>query len=685
MTSRRKKVPKARPQSRKTAKATSARRRRKTAKKRGRGILFFKKAAYWSTVAGLWLMLGFAGLMVYFAIGLPDPENLQIPQRAPSIIIIDHNGSEIARRGAYRGNVLRIEEMPPHLLHAVIATEDKRFYSHFGVDPLGLLRAVFANLGAGYIVQGGSTISQQLAKNLFLAPERTFKRKIREFILAMWLERKLTKNQIMELYLNRVYLGAGTYGVDAAAMRYFGKSARFVSLGEAATLAGLLKAPSRYAPSRNPKLAHKRMAVILGKMQREGYISKSEQAHALKYQGKPVIRHYAATGSGYAVDWVAALVPEYISIPAEDIIVETTLDKGLQKQALEVIKSSMENEGRRANVSQAALVAMDGSGAIRALVGGVDYRASQFNRAVKSRRQPGSAFKPFIYLAALESGLSPQSIRTDRPMAIKGWMPRNYSGNYSGRQSLQSALAGSINTIAAGLAMEVGVKKVISTARRLGISSKLHENPSIALGTSEVSLLELTGAYTPFMNGGYGVIPQIITRIRTRQGRVLFERSGSGPGQIIEPRHVAAMNRMLRAAITSGTGKNARMRRMIAGKTGTSQGFRDAWFIGYSADLSTGIWVGNDDGSSMKKVTGSGLPARIWKKFMTAAHQNLPDRALPGFGKNSPALLVAASSKTDLVPDAATSRPGRFLIDAGFLKRLFSGSGRPENPRRENQ
>ncbi len=685
MPSRRKKVPKARSQGRKAAKPAPARRRRKSGVKSGRILLFFRQFIYWGTVAGLWLVLGFAGLLVYFAIGLPNPENLQIPQRAPSMVIVDRGGAEIARRGAYRGNALRIEEMPPHLLHAVIATEDKRFYSHFGVDPLGLLRAVFVNLGAGYIVQGGSTISQQLAKNLFLEPERTFKRKIREFLLAIWLERKLGKNQIMELYLNRVYLGAGTYGVDAAALRYFGKSARFISLGEAATLAGLLKAPSRYAPSRNPKLSRKRMAVVLGKMQREGYISRTEQALALKHQGKPVARRYGSTGAGYAVDWVAALVPEYAGVPAEDIIVETTLDKKLQELAQDAVKSWMKNKGKRANASQAALIAMDGSGAIRALVGGVDYRASQFNRAVKARRQPGSAFKPFVYLAALESGLGPKSIRIDRPMVINGWMPRNYSGKYSGRQSLQSALAGSINTIAAGLTREVGVKKVISAARRLGISSKLHENPSIALGTSEVSLLELTGAYTPFMNGGYGVIPQIITRIRTKRGRVLFERSGSGPGRIINHSHVAAMNKMLRAAISSGTGKNARMQRMIAGKTGTSQGFRDAWFIGYSADLSTGVWVGNDDGSSMRRVTGGGLPARIWKKFMTAAHQNLPDRPLPGLGKNSSGLLVAARSKTDLPPDRAASRPGGFLIDAGFLKRLFSGSGRPENARRENQ
>ena len=650
---------------------------RRKARRKSPGVFaILKKLTYWSTVAGLWLGLGFAGLMAYYALSLPGPDKLKVPQRAPSILILDRHGGELARRGAYRGNALRIEEMPPYLLQAVISTEDRRFYSHFGVDPLGLARAVFANLFAGRIVQGGSTISQQLAKNLFLKPDRTFSRKMREFQLALWLERNYSKKQILEMYLNRVYLGAGTFGVDAAAQRYFGKSARHVTLGEAATLAGLLKAPSRYAPNKNPKLARARTALVLNNMRSEGYISEAELRHALKYPGRRAIRK-PLPGSGYAVDWVAGMLREYTGELNGDVIVETTLDRSLQKKAQQIVRDSIRREGGPAKAAQAALVCMDEGGAIRALVGGVDYGQSQFNRAVRARRQPGSAFKPFVYLAAIEAGLSPRTIRTDRPMVIRGWMPRNYSGKYTGKVSLQDALARSINTVAAGLAKEVGIKKVISTARRLGISSPLHRNPSISLGTAEVSLLELTGAYTPFMNGGFSVIPHVITRIRSTHGKVLFERSGSGPRRIIKPQHVAAMNTMLRAVITYGTGKRARMNRTVAGKTGTSQGFRDAWFIGYSGDLSAGVWVGNDDGSGMNKVTGGGLPARIWKAFMQQAHDSLPDRGLPGIGRSyNPGLKVASSSKTDLAPLAGKSNKKRgFSLDSGFLKRLFSGSG----------
>ncbi len=681
MTSQKKKPNgKVRPPSRRTGgrvqQSTLRKKRRNPRRKSSTTLIIFKKLTYWSTVAGLWLMLGFAGMMGYYALSLPGPDKLKIPQRAPSIVILDRHGGELARRGAYRGHALRIEDMPPHLLQAVIATEDRRFYSHFGVDPLGLFRATFANLIAGRIVQGGSTISQQLAKNLFLKPDRTFGRKMRELQLALWLERKYSKNQILEMYLNRVYLGAGTYGVDAAARRYFGKSARHVTLSEAATLAGLLKAPSRYAPNKNPELARARTSLVLANMRGEGYISQAEQAHALKYPGSRSIRK-PLPGSGYAVDWVAGMLRDYTGELSGDVVVETTLDRVLQQKARYVVQKWMKREGPRGNAGQAALIAMDENGAVLALVGGKDYGTSQFNRAVKARRQPGSAFKPFVYLSALEAGLTPRTVRKDRPMIIKGWMPRNYSGGYSGKVTLQAALARSINTVAAGLTEEVGINKVISTARRLGISSPLHNNPSLSLGTAEVSLLELTGAYTPFMNGGFSVIPHVITRVRTRSGKVLFERSVSGPRRIIRPEHVAQMNTMLRAVVSSGTGKRARMKRMVAGKTGTSQGFRDAWFIGYSADLSTGVWVGNDDGSSMIKVTGGRLPAQIWKDFMVLAHERLPGRGLPGIGGSlNSGLKVASSSKTDLAsPARPPERKRGFSVDAGFLKRLFSGSG----------
>ena len=634
-------------------------------KKGKKSYWLLRKSVYWLSVLGLWGGLGFAGLMIYYAIGLPDPDRLKVPARAPSVIILAADGSEMARRGVYRGNEVPLAEMPAYLPQAVIAIEDRRFYSHFGIDVFGLLRASFANLRAGRVVQGGSTLTQQLAKNLFLKPERTFRRKMQELLLALWLESKYSKNHIMELYLNRVYLGAGTYGVDAAARRYFGKPVRAINLGEAATLAALLKAPSRFAPTRNPELAATRTRLVLANMVAEGFISADEAASADVVIRAPV-RKTTRIGTGYAVDWISELLPGFIGTPEQDVMVETTLDVNMQQAAANAIGRRMRGQRGKTRAGQAALVMLDRDGAVRALVGGVDYAASQFNRAVKARRQPGSAFKPFVYLAALEAGLTPDTIRSDRPMLINGWMPRNYSGNYEGKMRLGRALARSVNTIAVGLAREVGTARVTATARRLGITSPLHKNPSIALGTADVTLLELTAAYAPFMNGGFGVIPHIITRVRAMDGTVLYRRTGSGPGRVVGPRQVRQMNTMLRAVVTGGTGRRARIGRPAAGKTGTSQGARDALFIGYTGNLIAGVWVGNDDGSPMKKITGGGLPALIWKDVMTSVHKNLPRRKLAGLR-----LQNGRGSARKPAPESVPETTGG--IDAGFLKRLFSG------------
>jgi penicillin-binding protein 1A len=378
------------------------------------------------------------------------------------------------------------------------------------------------------------------------------------------------------------------------------------------------------------------------------------------------VRKATLSGSGYAVDWITELLPGFIGTPEQDVMVETTLDTSLQQAAAVALGRRMRGQTGKNRAGQAALVMLDRTGAVRALIGGVDYAASQFNRAVKARRQPGSAFKPFVYLAALEAGLTPDTIRSDRPMLINGWMPRNYSGNYEGKMRLSRALARSVNTIAVGLAREVGAARVTATARRLGISSPLHKNPSIALGTVDVTLLELTAAYAPFMNGGFGVIPHIITRVRTIDGTVIYHRSGSGPGRVVAPRQVRQMNTMLRAVVTGGTGRRARIGRPAAGKTGTSQGARDALFIGYTGNLIAGVWMGNDDGSPMRKITGGGLPALIWKDVMTSAHKNRPRRNLAG-------LRRLAVEKPAL--PSASGRPPETTggIDAQFLKRLFSG------------
>lgn len=615
---------------------SAARSGKKSAAKNERGLLrrisgyLLRKGAYWGTVFTLWSGIIFVGLSFYVLLDLPNPASLDLPERSPSVTILSASGSTMARRGTFHGDDVQLDELPHFLPEAVIATEDRRFYMHFGVDPIGVARAMVINFKEGRVVQGGSTITQQLAKNLFLSPDRTLRRKIQEMVLAIWLEAKYTKAEILQLYLNRVYFGAGAYGVDAAAKRYFSKSARHVTLAEAAVLAGLLKAPSRYAPTRNPKLAEERAYLVLNNMVRSNYITRKEGQLAVD-EPAAIVRRKIGHSNQYTVDWVINQLSGFIGKPKQDIIVETTIDPRLQLLAESAVSIVLDRYGKEKKASQAALVAMDGRGAVRALVGGRSYVASQFNRAVNAKRQPGSAFKPFVYLTAMENGYSPDSRVLDQPIRIKGWSPKNYTKKYRGEVSLRDSFASSLNTVAVQLAQAVGTAKVVKTARRLGIKTKMHKNPSIALGTAELSPLELTGAYVPFANGGQGVLPYVITRIRTKSGAIIYERLGSGPGRVIRDKPLDRMNDLLASVTKYGTGKRANFSdRPIAGKTGTSQGFRDAWFVGFSAQLTTGVWVGNDDGSPMNRVTGGGLPTNIWRSFMEPAHQGFPVVALPG-------------------------------------------------------
>ena len=649
--------------------------RRRAKRKRG----LFGRLLYWGAVLGVWASLVVAGVIAWYSADLPAGE-LVIPKRPPSVTLLAASGATFATRGAMGGTV-RLKDMPSYLPQAVLAVEDRRFYRHFGVDPWGLARAVAVNLGRGGVVQGGSTITQQLAKNLFLTNERAIGRKIQEALLAFRLERKYSKNEILETYLNRVYLGAGAYGVEAAAQRYFGKSARHVTLAEAAILAGLLKAPSRFAPTRDLDLARSRAAVVLGEMAEAGFISQAKASRAL---AEPISVAENSSAGNYAADWIMEQVPGFIGEIGEDIVVETTLEPALQDAAERALRDGLQSEGRKLNIGQGALVAMDGRGAVRALVGGRSYAESQFNRATQARRQPGSGFKPFVYLAALERGLTPETLREDAPISIGDWEPENSDRKYRGAVTLKEALALSLNTVAVRLGLEVGPKQVVRTAHRLGISSKLEANASIALGTSEVSLLELTGAYVPFANGGNGVLPYGITRIRTKAGRVLYARAGTGPGRVVSPEHVAMMNAMLAETLRIGTGRRAELAGWpAAGKTGTSQDYRDAWFVGYTAPLVCGVWLGNDDGTPSKRATGGSLPAAIWSRFMTEALKGVPVAALPGgAGATVPAGQPAAGSPSKSYEDQPwglrqTRRPSRdenfFRIDGGFLKRLFGG------------
>ncbi|MEM1287265.1 MAG: penicillin-binding protein 1A [Pseudomonadota bacterium] len=599
------------------------------------------RTIYWSAVAGLWALIGLAGVIVYHAMQLPPPSEWRVPERPPNVRIVANDGALLANRGDTGGEQVRIEALPAYLPQAIIAIEDRRFEHHFGLDPIGLARAMVVNIRSQRLVQGGSTITQQLAKNLFLTAERTVSRKIQELILAVWLEANYSKDEILELYMNRVYLGAGAYGVDAAARRYFGKSATEVTLAEAATLAGLLRAPSRWAPTRNPEGAEARATTVLRAMVEAGFISEAEAEIA---RGNPVstVDRARRGASNYVADAVMDELDRLLDLIEGDITVETTIDPYLQSRAELAIRGALGAQEDPA--LQGALVSVDGTGAVRALVGGRDYADSQFNRATRAFRQPGSAFKPFVYLAALEAGLSPSSIRQDRPTRIGNWTPENYSREYRGPVTLADALALSLNTVAAQLAAEVGPARVASTAQRLGIESPLDKNASIALGTSEVSPLELTAAYTPFANGGYAVDPHMIVRVRDQAGRILFSRDGTGFGRVVDPSHIRAMNGMLSRTLVIGTGRRAALNSWTgAGKTGTTQGLRDAWFVGYTANLTTGVWVGHDDNSPMDGITGGGMPAQVWQTFMTDAHVGVPIALLPGTDAGSLAALDPAA------------------------------------------
>jgi penicillin-binding protein 1A len=597
-----------------------AKRGRRSGRHAGRRLL--GRTVKLGVLLGLWALIIGGGGLVYFALTLPDTSQLTVAERRPSVTILAQDGSVIASLGDLFGRPLSLKEMSPFLPKAVIATEDRRFYHHFGLDPVGLVRAALTDLRARQIVQGGSTITQQLAKILFLSPERNLARKIRETLLALWLEHRFSKNQILEIYLNRVYLGAGTYGIDAAAHRYFGKSAAKLNLFESAVLAGLLKAPTRFSPARDRDKAAARANQVLAAMVEAGFISAADAAGAekdgaaLTVAGRP--------GSRYFADWVADQIGDFAGTANRDLTVRTTLDPRLQQAAEAAIGDILARNGAKDAVTQGALVAVSPDGAVRAMVGGRDYGQSQFNRATQAQRQPGSAFKPFVYLAGLEAGLRPTDRFVDAPIRVGNWQPRNYLNRYQGEMSLAEGLAQSINTIAVQVAVRAGIPRVIAAANRLGITSDLARDASIALGTNEVNLLELVSAYTPFGNGGLGVLAYGISEIRDSDGKILYRRAGSGPGPVIAPELAGMMSDMLAGVLAHGTGKSAALPRPAAGKTGTTQDYRDAWFIGYTADLIAGVWLGNDDDTPMNKVTGGSLPASAWRAFMLEATKNLP-------------------------------------------------------------
>ena len=640
-----------------------------------------RRLVYWSLVLALWALIAVVGTIAFAVSTLPPIQTLEVPKRPPTIEIVGTDGRPLITRGEMSGTDISIKELPPYLPRAFVAIEDRRFFSHFGIDPIGLIRAAAANVLRRGVSQGGSTITQQLAKNLFLTQERTLWRKMQEVVLALWLERRFSKTEILELYLNRVYFGSGAYGVEAAAQRYFGKPAREVKVAEAAMLAGVVKSPSRLAPSRNPDGAERRARAVLAAMTELGFVTETmaksalaQPAHAIKTAG---------TGSlNYVADWIMDVLDDLVGRVEQDLVVETSIDPTLQAAAEKALTDELALKGQKLDVAQGALVAITPEGAVRAMVGGRNYAESQFNRAVAAKRQPGSAFKPFVYLTALERGLTPETVREDKPVALKGWKPENYSREYHGPVTLTQALALSLNTVAVRLTLEVGPRAVAKTAYRLGIASKLDANPSLALGTSEVSLIELTCAYAPFANGGNATMPYVVARVRTRAGKILFTHAPQKLGRIIEPRHIAMMNAMMRETLVSGTAQRAQLPGWAAaGKTGTSQDFRDAWFVGYTGHLVTGVWLGNDDSSPTKKATGGALPVDIWSRFMKVAHQGVPVASLPGlagaasFASALPnPLLSPGSSEAPVGQGGAESARPQVInrsLDGWFLDRLF--------------
>lgn len=587
------------------------------------------RIAYTLTLVLVWGAVGLAGLLAFIAKDLPSTEGLIGGANSQTVTFIDVHGKVIARRGRLSQSFVTVDDLPPHVVQAVIASEDRRFRSHFGIDLRGLVRAFWVNMQQGRVVQGGSTITQQLAKNLFLRPDRTMFRKVQEAVLALYLEASFSKDEILSLYLNKVYFGAGAEGIDEAARRYFNKPASQLSLVEAAILAGLLKAPSRYSPANGNDLALSRSRVVLQAMLETGAISQANFSEALRTRPK-FAPNLFGKGSVYFVDWVQSQLQDLIGSTDKNIVVETTLDLNLQRQAEEAVMGVLAGPQREA--LQVAMLAMTPDGALRAMIGGRENGQGLFNRATLARRQPGSAFKPFVYLAALEAGATPETIVIDQPVRYKDWSPENFTPGHEGEMTLSDALAKSVNTVAAQLCLQESPEAVVAVAQRLGIVSDLPAFPSLALGAAEVTLAELVTSYAPFANGGDGAIMHGVRRIRTQDGEVIYARAGSGMGRVVAPLHVGQMNQMLMHAVRDGTGRQADLgARPAAGKTGTTQDHKDAWFIGYTRQLLAGVWIGNDRGPAHgMRITGGTLPAQAWKAFMLKASANQPVMPLPG-------------------------------------------------------
>ncbi len=612
-----KKTTKSKTNSKKNIQKKTATKRKKTQKK---SFSFFK--FLFSFVLISFVLL--STYVTYCYLTLPDIDKAVSKTRLPSATIIAENGNEIYTYGNNYAQVIYLKDLPYYVPAAIIDVEDRRFYSHFGFDIIGFIRASATNIIKRRYVQGASTITQQVAKNLFLTSEKSIKRKVQELLISFWLESKFSKEQILTLYLNRVYLGTGTYGIEAASNRYFGKTSSDLTLKEAATIAGMLKAPSRYNPISNAQKAHDRSKVVLNLMFKHGTITQDQLNKAINEPYHDSTQ-YMVEGARHFSDMVYNEVNTYLSNVDQDLYVSTTLDQDLQQKAEWILKDAI-NSNKHKNVTNGAVVILDYDGAIKALVGGVDYKKSQFNRATQALRQAGSVFKPFVYINALEQGFKPSDTIEDKPVKTKNWNPQNYDKQVYGEVTLTEALTKSLNLATINLSEKLNLKNIIKTAHKMGISTTLKNNPSLGLGVDEVKVLDIATAYLTIANGGYATWPYAISEIYSKNGIQLYQHTASEPLPILDETVVAKITEMLENVIKNGTGKNAMIPTFVAGKTGTTQDYRDAWFVGWTKSYVCAVWVGNDDNSPMDKISGGTLPAQIWKKIMLTT-LDLPSQA----------------------------------------------------------
>jgi len=649
------------------------------------------------------LTLGTGGLLLMLALAIPafretsDDDWLKKSELA--VTFLDRYGNEVGSRGIRHNDAIPLDQFPDHLIKATLATEDRRFYEHFGIDIPGLFRAMLTNARAGGVVQGGSSISQQLAKNLFLSNERTIERKVKEAFLALWLEVRLPKNEILKLYLDRAYLGGGTFGVDAAAQYYFNKSARDVNLSEAAMLAGLFKAPSRFAPHINLPAARARANVVLDNLVEAGFMTEGQVFGARRNPATAVDRRDERSPN-YYLDWafdemkkLADTLPK--SVHERVFVVRLALDVGMQKHADKTVESMLRQYGREYRAKQSAAVLMDIDGSVRAMVGGRDYGESQFNRATDALRQPGSSFKPYVYAAALASGgFKPTSVVVDSPVCIGNWCPKNYSGGFSGSMTLTQALVRSINVIPVKLSIalgngnpKVGRAKIRDLARKMGLRSPLIDTPSMPIGANEVTVLDHTGGYTAFVNGGMAMTAHAVLEVRTGAGELVwrYDRDGKKPTRVFSQQVANDMNIIMNKVVEEGTAKRAQLEGIkAAGKTGTTNAHRDAWFVGFTGNFVLGIWYGNDDYAPMQQMTGGSLPAMTWKEIMAYAHEGVELKAIPGLGSQATGRQVAADAKNTPTEARVLTRRGaealvrveRLMDDAA---RALVATGDPSN------